>query len=435
MLLTKGLVLSEENVTDLEYIQREIAKIFALLAFALLLLLGVTDMFLGMSPVIVWVKIGLALPFLAAYFIISKYGKIKLALNVLLFLAHVVICFNFLYNDGNDGPTIYAFFLMLVVSSLLIQGWGKIAWFLGSLAMFFVLFYGESEGFIQVEHFYEGVQNQFVDHTITLLWISAFVFTVLHFFTKSYRNQSQLLHSIKLRQDQTLDEVSMLNDQKNRLIAILSHDLKNPIGMLHMTLDMVEKGLFEPGEMEQILKNLKGQSFHLNKVLNNTLGWVMTELEDKPIELHRISLLELTQEMREMMLVQAQEKNQLIEVSIEGEDQYISLEINEIKIILKNLLDNAIKFAPLNTTINLDLKISQEKLVWKVCNPGATISQADQMELFDFRARTSYGTKKEKGTGVGLPLCKRIADKINFELKYNSSREGHNCFALSKKLG
>lgn len=434
MQLTKGLVLSEENVNNMEFFQTQIAKIFALLAFGLLLLLGISDVLLGMSPVIVWVKIGLAFPFLGAYFLISKYGKAQLSLNILLLLAHLVICFNFKYNDGNDGPTIYAFFLMLVVSSLLIQGWGKVAWFVGSLAMFFILFYGENAGYIEVVNYYDSTQNQFIDHAVTILWISLFVFTVLHYFTKSYRNQNQLLNTIKLRQEQTLEEVKMLNDQKNRLIAILSHDLKNPIGMLHMTLDMVDKGHFEPGEMEQILSNLKRQSFHLNKVLNNTLSWVMTELEDSPIQLHQISLTELTEEMREMMQVQAQEKNQNIELKVTGNDLYISVEINEIKIILKNLLDNAIKFAPINSTVDLCLEMDNNKISWSVSNPGETISEVDQKNLFCFRARTSYGTKKEKGTGVGLPLCRRIADKIKYDLAYSYTKMGDNCFTLSKKL-
>ncbi len=407
---------------------------FALLAFILLLLLGLTDVLLGMSPVIVWVKVVISLPFLAAYFLVSKYGRPQLALNILLIFAHIVICFNFLYNDGNDGPTIYAFFLMVVVSSLLIRGWPKVMWFVGSLSMFFLLFFAELQGYLAIEHFYEGPQNQFIDHAVTILWISVFVFSVLHFFTKSYRNQTQLLNEIKLRQEQTLDEVKMLNDQKTRLIALLSHDLKTPIGMLNTTLGLVDKEVFEQGEIEQILRNLKGQSFHLNKVLNNTLSWVMTELEDKPVQLHQISLTELTEEMKEMMEVQAIEKKQTIEVLIEGEDRNISIEINEIRIILKNLLDNAIKFSALNSTIELSLKIEEDKLSWIVENQGAIISPLEQKNLFVFRARTSYGTKKEKGTGVGLPLCKRIADKINFDLNYSSSN-GKNCFILTKNLG
>ncbi|MEP0712971.1 MAG: HAMP domain-containing sensor histidine kinase, partial [Algoriphagus sp.] len=309
-----------------------------------------------------------------------------------------------------------------------------LGWFLLSFSIFFILFYAEAFGYLEVVHFYSTPEEVFVDHAVTILWISLFIFVLLHFFVKSYQNQNNILNSIKVRQDATLREVKMLNEQKNKLIAILSHDLKNPIGMLHTTLGLVEKDAFEPGEMEQILSNLKGQSFHLNKVLNNTLSWVMTELEDKPVQLHEISLMVLTHEMQTMMQVQAAEKNQKVEVSFEGEDQNISLEINEIKIILKNLLDNAIKFSPLNSVINLDLKVSKDKLSWTVRNQGALISALDQKDLFAFRARTSYGTKKEKGTGVGLPLCKRIADKIRFELTYSSTNDKQNSFTLTKKL-
>ncbi len=434
MLLSKGLMLSEENVTNMDYIHKRITLTMTLLTFILLIILGVSDAILGMSPVIIWVKLGLSIPFLAAYFLVSKFGKTQLATHIMLVVGHLVVFCNFLYNDGSNGPTMYAFFLMLVLYTLLVRGWYKALWFIVSFSLFFLIFYAEAYDFIEVENYYTSIQNQFLDHAITVLWISLFVFTVLHFFIKSYQNQNQVLNTIKLRQDQALEDVKMLNDQKNKLIAILTHDLKNPIGMLHTTLGLVEKDAFEPGEMEQILNNLKGQSFHLNKVLTNTLSWVMTELEDTPIQLHQISLSRLTEEMKDMMLIQATQKNQVIDVAIDGEDRDISIEINEIKIILKNLIDNAIKFSAVNSSIDLALKINDDKLSWSVCNQGATISPADQKDLFTFRARTSYGTKKEKGTGVGLPLCKRIADKIDFELDYSSSGEMRNCFTLTKKL-
>jgi signal transduction histidine kinase len=434
MQLTKGLELSEDNVDNMDFIHKKIAMTFTFLTFVLLVILGITDAVTGMSPVIVWAKIGLAFPFLVGYLLVSKYGKTKPAVNIMLVVGHIVIICNFIYNDGSKGPTIYAFLLMLVIYSLLTLGWQKLMWFVFSSVLFFLLYYAEAVGYIEVVHYYSSFQNQFIDHAITLIWMSIFIFLILNYYSKSYQNQNQVLNAIKQRQDQSLEEVKTLNDQKNKLIAILTHDLKNPIGMLHTTLGLVEKDAFEPGEMEQILGNLKGQSFHLNKVLNNTLSWVMTELEDKPVQLHKISLLALNQEMKEMMQMQALEKNQRIDVSLKGEDQDISLEINEIKIILKNLLDNAIKFSPLNSTINFNLGIEEGLLSWSVCNQGLTISPKDQKELFSFRARTSYGTKKEKGTGVGLPLCKRIADKIGYDLTYFISEDKINCFMLTKKL-
>lgn len=101
------------------------------------------------------------------------------------------------------------------------------------------------------------------------------------------------MNSIKQKQEETLEEVEMLNDQKNRLIALLSHDLKNSIGMLHTTLQLVEEEALEDGELELIILNLKQQSYHLDKVLKNTLSWVMMELHDEEKEMHLIRMKDL----------------------------------------------------------------------------------------------------------------------------------------------
>lgn len=433
MLLTKGINISEQNVTNMEYIHKQVALIFTLLTFFLLNLLGFTDFLTGMSPVIAWVKIGLSLPFLLVYFFMLKYGRTELSIHILLLIGHVVIVMNFMYNNGSNGPTIYTFFLMLVIYSLIVKGWGKVVWFVGSFMMFFMLFYWEQSGFIVIQEYYPSSEKLLLDHTITVAWMSLFIFVVLHFFIKSYRNQNEQLNSIKIRQDSALEEVKLLNEQKNRLIALLSHDLKNPIGMLHTTLELVEKDAFETGELEMILENLKRQSYHLNQVLNNTLSWVMSELNDEKV-LEQISLVKLAEEIKSMMMVQAMAKKQLLELSIVGQDRLIELPSNEVRIILKNFLDNAIKFSNEGSIIRITHEITDQSVNWKVCNLGKEIKKEDEMQLFNFVAKTSYGTNKEKGTGIGLPLCKRIADKIGFEISYHSPEKDTNCFTLTMKL-
>lgn len=435
MRLTKGIQLSEENVSDLEYIQKKISIVFALLTFFLLLVLGISDVFLEMSPVIIITKLVFSLPFLASYFLISKYGRVQLSLNILLVLGYVVIMLNYLYNDGYRGPTLYSFFLMLVASTLLIKGWGRILWAILPFACYMALFYAQVQGWISVTSSYESELNIFYDHLLTLLWMSVFVFLGINFFVKSYKNQNDVLHQMKAKQELMLDELNTLNSEKSRLIAILSHDMRNPISMLHTTLVLMEQDAFEPGEVEQILSNLKKQSFQLNNILNNTLSWVMSELEDRPQEIVEISPVDLTTEMKNTMEIQATEKNQEISFTWTGDDQKIRLEVNEIKIILKNLIDNAIKFSPLGSKIEILLDLKPDRAEWVVSNPGAQILREQQEKIFEFRARTSYGTKKEKGTGIGLPLCKRIADKIGCELHYDDSNAGMNCFVLSKKTG
>ncbi|MEP0710644.1 MAG: hypothetical protein ABJC55_01860, partial [Algoriphagus sp.] len=94
MWLTKGLKVSEENFDNMEDFHKRITLTFTFLTFVLLLVLGVSDAILGMSPVIVFLKIGIAFPFLGTYFLVSKFGKTRIAIHILLLLGHLVVAFN-----------------------------------------------------------------------------------------------------------------------------------------------------------------------------------------------------------------------------------------------------------------------------------------------------------------------------------------------------
>jgi signal transduction histidine kinase len=239
---------------------------------------------------------------------------------------------------------------------------------------------------------------------------------------------------IQSERELALQELASLNTKKNQLIALLSHDLKNPIGMLEQTLDLVDKGAFEEGELELILRNLRNQSYHLSGMLNNTLNWVLSELEDRDLEKERVSIYKLTDEMKEGMLAQAVSKKQGITSPKIGIDQILEIEASEIRIILKNLLDNAIKFTPIGGEIEFDLISSEKEITWNVKNEGKPIPPAEVLKLFDFKVKTTYGTMREKGTGIGLPLCKKIANKLEMTLEFSRTANGKNSFHLTKRL-
>jgi K+-sensing histidine kinase KdpD len=169
-------------------------------------------------------------------------------------------------------------------------------------------------------------------------------------------------------------------------------------------------------------------------MLNNTLNWVLAELEDKVLEMESLSLYQLTDEMREGMMIQAVSKKQTIESDKTGEDQILEIEASEIRIILKNLLDNAIKFTPVGGEIELNLVISSKEITWNIKNQGKPIPLPEESKLFDFKVKATFGTMREKGTGIGLPLCKKIADKLEMELGFYRTDDGKNSFFLTKRL-
>ena len=197
---------------------------------------------------------------------------------------------------------------------------------------------------------------------------------------------------------------------------------------------MVDLELISKEELGQILAKLKKQSVHLSHVLSNTLGWVVTEMGDHSPEPVMINVYELTSETQELMGVQAGRKHQKLEKVIETTDLVLPIQKDEVKIILRNYLDNAVKFSPEGATIYLEFQFDGKSFRWNVKNPGKEISAEVQDQLFDFNVKSSMGTQKEKGTGLGLGLCKQIAKKIGFNVGYERSADGFNVFYLEKAL-
>jgi signal transduction histidine kinase len=419
---------------NLDQLQNNISLVFAFLAGILMVFLGLSDVMVGLDPFIIKTKFLFALPYLAGYLIMRKYGYHQLIIQFLIFIGLVLASVNYYYNDGYQGPTFYTVFIFVVGIAILIKGWPKFVWILFAFMLYSFIFYAEVFGLISPPSNYTSLENLFWDHLVTIWWTGLFSFLGIHIFLKNYLAQNKRLKVIQAEKELALEELAALNTKKNQLIALLSHDLKNPIGMLGQTLDLVDKGAFEEGEFELILKNLRNQSYHLSGMLNNTLNWVLAELEDKELEMESISLYQLTDEMGKGMMIQAVSKKQTIEADKIGKDQILEIEASEIRIILKNLLDNAIKFTPVGGEIEFDLISSEKEITWNIKNEGKPIPPTEISKLFDFKVKTTFGTMREKGTGIGLPLCKKIADKLDMELGFSRTEDGKNSFFLTKRL-
>jgi two-component system, sensor histidine kinase and response regulator len=418
---------------NLNELQNRISLIFSFFAGILMIILGLSDWIMELDPLIIKAKLAYSIPFLAGFWVMRKYGHHQKIVQFLIFIGLILVSFNYTYNDGIKGPTFYTVFIFVVVIAILIKERLKLAWMLFSLVVYSVLFIAEVYGWIDVQLHYNEIQNLFWDHLVTIWWTGIFTFLGINVFIKNYRAQNKHLELIQAEKEFALQELAALNAKKNQLIALLSHDLKSPIGTLSTTLELVEKGDLEKDELEVVFKELKLQSFHLNKVLSNTLSWVMTEMDMTDFEMEKIQLGELNEEMKETMEGQAFRKNQTIETSLFGADQIMELETNEIKIILKNLLDNAIKFSPAGSVIDLNLYVTEKYLRWEVENIGKAIPKEKERDLFNFKVKTSYGTQHEKGTGIGLPLCKKIADQLGMMLGHED-KEGKNVFFLQRNF-
>lgn len=415
---------------NLEDLQRRIAFIFVFLTLLAIIFFGISDYLMGLNPFMVKVRLVYILLFSAFTVLMIKYKKYLLSMNLMLGLILVFTLFNYFYNDGYRGPTIFNLFVFVVAVSIFFKTPLKVFWLVLSIGGYTILFFLEAKGTISPYLNYLSSEDLFWDNAISILVSAGFIFVGVSYLINNYQKQHLTLANLKKQNEKNLSELSSLNENKNHLIALLSHDLKSPVNSLNTTLELVEEGMLEPEDLQRILLNLKNQSFQLSKVLDNTLGWVLAEMEGYESEIRKVNPWILAEDMLEIMKVQADKKNQKIELDLNLKIQEASLPIKEIKIVLKNFLDNAIKFSEPGATIVLKVNELPNSIFWEVKNPGLEVSKEIQRTLFELGGNSSKGTRREPGTGIGLSLCKKIATKLNWEIGYMHSIKGENIFFI-----
>jgi two-component system, sensor histidine kinase and response regulator len=421
---------SPNDPGNLEELQRRIAETFAWLTLISIVVFGISDYLLEMSSFLGKVRILYFFLFLGCLILMVRNKKFFLAMNLMLGLVLSFSVLNYFFNDGYRGPTIFNLYVFVVAVAIFFKRPYNLVWMFLSVGIYAMLFFLEINGSLQVQHNYGDLEDLFLDNVFTLIACAVFIFIGIQLVIINYQKQNQNLSDLRIKYERNLEELSLLNQKKNQLIAILSHDLRGPVGTLGATLELVDQGVMDSAELDEVLKSLKSQSFHLSNVLDNTLTWVTAELQEKEPQKHKVDLSKLTEEVIDTMQVQASRKNQLIEFSFFGGVREVELAVQEVKIILKNLLDNAIKFSPEGNPIYLRVQSNSGKIRWEVVNSGEVVPPQERSELFDLNVKSSFGTQQEKGTGIGLSLCRKIAERIAMKLGYEESEKGENVFFL-----
>jgi two-component system sensor histidine kinase/response regulator len=422
---------ASDDPSSLDQLQYRIATLFGMLTLVSIVFFGISDYLLGLNPVVGKIRVVYGLLFLGCFYLMIRRKHYELAINLMVGLILTFSILNFFYNDGYLGPTIYNLLVYVVAVAIFFEKSRSIFWYVAAIGSYLLVFYLTISGSVSVVSNYEKEMDLFWDNALTIAVCSLFTFIGIKLVIVNYHKQHNAMLALKQENERHLAELTALNEKKNRLIALLSHDLRNPVATLASSLELAEQDILEREDWEMIVSGLKKQSLHLNHVLDNTLEWVSAEMDDRPAEHVLVRLSSFNEEIVKIMQIQAASKQQEVVARIEGADAELELEVHEIQIILKNLLENAMKFSPAGAKVELILRVDDQGLCWEVRNEGMPIPEGIEGELFEFKAKTTYGTGHEKGSGLGLSLCKKIAKKLEMDLGYQFI-DGQNVFYLKR---
>ena len=223
-----------------------------------------------------------------------------------------------------------------------------------------------------------------------------------------------------------------LDEEKNKFLSIVAHDLKGPIGTLANITEMLveQKKRLEREDYEKWLTIIKESTTRTYTFLNNLLQWARSEsgnLTPKPVMLN---VKELATEIIKLMEVYAGNKHISL-VNNCPDNAMIYADKEMISTVLRNLISNGIKFTDKDGTISVTAKVGDTTTI-SVTDTGVGISAEKVKKIFDLDSQYSTkGTQNENGTGLGLKLSYEFVEKNNGKMWVKSEPGKGSSFYFS----
>jgi signal transduction histidine kinase len=257
------------------------------------------------------------------------------------------------------------------------------------------------------------VQKKFRNFLIALIGLGVVIVLLTLYLYISKQKSNRVLQAANAKVNQQNLELTDLNATKDKFFSIISHDLKGPLnsltsfsGLLINHTDSLSKD-----EIKMLAKDLDKSLKNLFALLENLLEWSRSQTGNIEFKPERFNLAEVLRQNKELLNTQAQNKQ--IEIVQDGlVDLPVDAHKHSVNTVVRNLISNAIKFTPSGGTITLNAKQTNEFLTVSVADTGVGMSPDVIQKLFRLDTKhTTKGTAEEKGTGLGLILCKEFIEK------------------------
>jgi signal transduction histidine kinase/ligand-binding sensor domain-containing protein len=224
-----------------------------------------------------------------------------------------------------------------------------------------------------------------------------------------------------------------LNATKDKFFSIISHDLKNPFTSVLSISELMANNFSDtdPGDIQTGINKIHQTNKHIFELLENLLTWSKTQRGNITIERVKFNLSKIIETNINILKLAAEKKN--IAIDYDSEQELCAVADREmISTVFRNLVNNAIKFTPQGKSIYISSFMNKEHVIVEVRDEGVGIAPEDQARLFriDDKFKTP-GTAGEKGTGLGLIICKEFVEKNGGTITVESSPGNGSIFRFT----
>lgn len=206
------------------------------------------------------------------------------------------------------------------------------------------------------------------------------------------------------------DEQEKINIFKDKLFSIISHDLRSPLASLSSSLFLFKSKILSDKERNTLIDLLSRDYQATSYLLDNLLNWTRMQMQGLKIDPKMINLTDLVKENFNLLKPQA-EKKDISLICNTPESLVVFADLEMVKTVIRNLIHNAIKYTPPKGNILVNSFITADYIITAIQDSGRGMSIEEQKKLFSSEHFSKYGTSNEKGSGLGLLLCKDFIEK------------------------
>ena len=236
------------------------------------------------------------------------------------------------------------------------------------------------------------------------------------------------IHDVRAREE----ELEKMNQNKDKVLSVLGHDLRGPIGNLQSISALTLSGDLSREEFLSTVKTLNEKVFQSLEFLDTTLLWTKSNFDKISIHIEKLMPRAVVEGI--LPVYQNLYEGKKLTVSIDiAADAYIYSDAEILTIIIRNLISNAIKFTNESGTIKISAKQEGELFVMSVKDSGIGMDQKTINMIWDDNYASSRGTKSEKGLGLGLKLCRELLKLIGGTLDIDSKKNAGTTMKIKLK--
>jgi two-component system sensor histidine kinase/response regulator len=365
---------------------------------------------------------------------------VKSSIIICGIVGHILFFINYFCNAGIKGPTdllfsLAALFMLSVAPKKQYRFWlpVNIAAVLGLHAIEY--YYPQ-----YISYGYTERLSHFTDISSAYLVVVTMIYFAINYTRSNYElekhsaEQKAIAIQTKNQRIQLQNiELEKLNTEKNKLMSIIAHDLRSPLSNIQNYLELMADYDLETDERKIIERDLLKITQSTAAMLSKLLTWSKAQLDGVAVKLDHFKVHEILRNTLEMEKAIAAKKEIVLSYKIDQLIQVVA-DTDMLQLVIRNLINNAIKFTPIGGTIHIDAKELDGECQITVSDTGTGMTFEQQQTLFSLNARSTFGTQNEKGVGLGLLLCKEFTELQNGRIWLESEPGEGTAFHVSLPL-